>query len=402
VATPEFVDVLCGRLSSEEAMDLVLVGRTAHKLEVVGELCRRLVAQADADVSVSYTTDLHGALHEADLVLSQVRVGGLQGRGFDERLPNDLGIPGEETVGPGGFSSALRTIPAVLDFCRIAEQVAPRAWIVNLTNPSSLVQYAIRRYTSMHVLGTCDTPVRMTRLIAGALNLPIEELEFDYVGMHHAGWVTGVRHQGGDLMPQLLRHPERLAELGVDPELIRAMGVVPTPYFRYYLHPQRMLAAKSKKRSRVEELMSIQAEMLQAYAESDACQHPEVYCQRGAVWYEMIVVPVILALIRDSRERLIVNVDNGDAIPWLPQEAIVEVPCVVGADGARPLAASALPQDLRAFLQAICAYEMLAVQAIVGQSYDLAWRALLANPMLVDADTARTILDRVWPEEWGH
>jgi len=402
VATPELVGVLCERLSPEEAMDLVLVGRTADKLEVVGQLCSQLVAQADVDMSISYTTDTQAALRGADYVLNQMRVGGLEGRAFDESFSNDVGIPGEETVGPGGFSSALRTIPVVLEYCRIAERLAPQALIVNLTNPSSLVQYAIRRCTSMRVLGTCDIPVGTKRLIAGALELPVAELEFDYLGMHHAGWITGVRHRGRDLMPELTRHAERLAELEVDPDLIRAMGVVPTRYFRYYLHPQRMLKLKLKRRSRVEELKAIQAEMLQAYTEPDACQRPEVYSRRGGVWYEMIVVPVLLALMRDSRECLIVNVDNGDTVSWLPPEAIVEVPCVVGASGARPLPAAELPQDLRAFLQANCAYEMLAVQAIVERSYGLAWRALLANPMLPDADQAREVLDRVWPEVWRH
>ncbi len=401
VATPQLVGVLCERFLPEGAMDLILVGRTAQKLRVVGELCRRLVADAGVDISVSYTTDTHAALHEADLILNQMRVGGLEGRAFDESFPDDLGIPGEETVGPGGFSSALRTIPVVLDYCHLAERVAPQALIINLTNPSSLVQYAIRRYTSMRVLGTCDVPVATTRLIARVLGLPIAELEFDYLGMHHAGWVTGVRHRGRDLMPELLRHAERLVELEVDPDLIRAMGVVPTRYFRYYLHPQRMLKLKSKKKARVEELKAMHAEMLQAYTEPDACQRPEVYCRRGAVWYEMIVVPVLLALMRDSRERLIVNVDNGDTIPWLPREAIVELPCVVGATGARPLPAAELPQDLCAFLQANCAYEMLAVQAIAERSYGLAWRALLANPMLADADQAREVLERVWPKDWG-
>ena len=383
-------------------MELVLVGRTADKLQVVGELCGQLVARAGVDISVSYSTDLPAALKGADLILNQVRVGGLEGRAFDESFPNDLGIPGEETVGPGGFSSALRTLPVVLDCCRIAERVAPQALIVNLTNPSSMVQYAIRRYTSMRVLGTCDVPVRTIRLIAAALELPVKTLEFDYLGMHHAGWVTGVRCQGRDVMPQVMQRVERLSALGLDPKLIRAMGVVPTRYFRYYLHPQRMLAVKAGTRPRAEELMGIQAEMLEAYADPEACQDPEVYGRRGAVWYEMIVVPVILALMRDSRECLIVNVDNGETIPWLPAEAIVEVPCLVGVSGVRPLSAPMLAQDLRAFLQANCAYEMLAVQAIVERSYGLAWRALLANPMIVDAEVARTVLDRVWPVEWAH
>jgi len=378
-------------------MDVVLVGRTASKLELVGVLCHKLAEAGNVDLRISYTTDFKAALDGADYILNQIRVGGLQARAFDESFPRELGLPGEETVGPGGFSNALRTIPVILKYCRLAEKVAPNALILNLTNPSSYVQYAIRRYTPMSVLGICDTPVSLTRMIAQALELPYSELEFDYVGMHHAGWVTGVRHLGQDVTPQVLDRAERLTKLGVDPQLIRAIGAVPLHYFKYYFHPEHMLAKSVGRTTRAEELVTIQARMAELYAQPDAHERPDIYAKRGANWYKLIVVPVLLSLVRDSRQVFIVNVDNGCTIPWLPAEGIVELPCIVGASGAHPLTVGPAPLDVMAFSQCNCAYEMLAVQAIVEQSYDLALRALLLNPMIRDVEQARAVLEKVWP-----
>nr|MBC7245940.1 iron-containing alcohol dehydrogenase [Chloroflexota bacterium] len=398
IATPELVDALRNSLQPGEAMDVVLVGRTAEKLQLVGELCCKLAVSCQADLRVSYTTDLEAALEGADYILNQVRVGGLQGRAFDESFPRALGLPGEETVGPGGFSSALRTIPAVLKLVRVAEKLAPRALILNLTNPSSLVQYAIRCYSAMPVLGTCDAPVSLTQMIAKVLELPDAELEFDYVGMHHAGWVTGVRHRGRDVMPLVLERADRLTKLEIDPQLIRAIGAVPSPYFRYYFHPDRMLAKTVGRPTRAEELMTIQTAMETLYARPDAHERPDIYSRRGANWYKMIVVPVLLSLMRDSRQVFIVDIDNNGTIPWLPPEGIIEVPCIVGASGAHALTVGAVPLDVQAFLQRNCAYEMLAVQAIVEGSYEKALRALLLNPLIRDAGQARAVLEKVWPD----
>lgn len=398
VGTPSFIRVLRTRLLPEERLDVVLVGRTPSKLATVGELCCKLAEVSEGDIHVSCTTDMEEALVGADYILNQIRVGGLEGRAFDETFPHELGLPGEETVGPGGFSSALRSIPAVLEYCRQAEKVAPAALILNLANPSSYVQYAIRRYTSMSVLGVCDMPARLTHRLADLLGFPHDQLEFDYVGMHHAGWVTGVRHQGRDVMPQVLERAED-AEPYVDPLLIRAIGAIPSRYFRYHFHPDRMWASQLHNTCRAEELMEIQAELLTDYGRPDAHERPDIGVQRGAVWYELIVAPVLLSLMRDSHQCFILNVDNRSTIPWLPAEAIVEVPCVVGAHGVCPLEVGPVPPDVKAWLQCNCAHEMLAVQGIVERSYALALRALLLNQMIYSLDVARAVLDKVWSQD---
>ncbi len=402
IATPELIDALRKGLLPSEALDVVLVGRTADKLKAVGDLCCKMAEASQSDLHVSYTTAGEAALHGADYILSQVRVGGLEARTFDESFPRELGLPGEETVGPGGFSNALRTIPVALKLSELAKKLAPDALILNLTNPSSLVQYAVRRYSGMRALGICDVPVSLTLMIARALELPYAELEFDYVGMHHAGWVTGVRHRGRDVMLLLLEQAERLSKLEVDPQLIRSIGAIPCSYFRYYFHPDHMLAKAMGRQTRAQELVAIQASMQELFAQPDAHEHPEIYGRRGANWYKLIVVPVLLSLMRDSHQTFIVNTDNQGTLLWLPPEAIIEVPCVVSAAGAHPLTVGPVPPDVQAFLVRNCAYEMLAVQAIVEHSYDGALRALMLNPMIRDATQAQAVLERVWPDAPRH
>lgn len=398
VVTPELVDVLVQESGGRPPLDLVLVGRTREKLEVVGRLCQRMAERATTELNVSFTTDMKAALDGADYIINQIRVGGLKARAFDESFPQEFGIPGEETVGPGGFALSLRTVPVVLDYCRLVEKLAPKALVLNQTNPSSVIQYAITRYTQVSAIGLCNSPVDLIKGVAEVLDAPLEELSISYVGLHHFGWVTKVRWKGEDMMPVVL---DRVRDrLGIDTEIIQAIGTVPCPYFRYFFHPDRMLAKQKGRKPRAEELLQLYAAMLEEYKGWTPAEKPESLTKRGALWYREIVVPVLLAIINDSREQFIVNVVNNSTIPFLPEEAIVEVPAIVGLNEIRPLTVDveAIPPDVVAMLQLNCAYEMLMVEATVERSYPKALRALLLSPLVSSVDQAKGILDRIWPE----
>ncbi len=399
VATPELVDVLSREAIGAGPIHLVLVGRTKEKLEIVGTLCQCMAARGEADLSVSFTTDMEASLADADYIINQIRVGGMEARAFDESFPRRFGIPGEETVGPGGFSYSLRTVPVVLNYCRLVEKLAPQAVILNLTNPSSVVQYAISRYTNVRVVGVCDSPVSLREAIAQLLDIPLQELSFSYVGMHHFGWITRVLWKGQDMMPQVLDRVAEISKLEIDPKILQAIGAIPSPYLKYYFHPDRILAKTEGRPVRAEQLIGVQAAMLEQYKGWASPEKPDTLVRRGAVWYRKIVVPVLMSMIKDARQLLIVNVDNGSAIPWLPAETIVELPAIVGANGVYPLAMGEVPGDVKAMVQMNAAYEMLAVEAIVERSYEKALRALMANWMVHNAGQAKGILDLIWPEE---
>lgn len=400
VATPELARAIRQIPGRTRPIELVLVSRQLDKLAKVAEIAR-LAAADDPLLSLSHTVDREAALGGADYVINQIRVGGLEARAFDESFPHELGLPGEETVGPGGFANTYRTVPVVLEYARLVERLCPAALMLNFANPSSLLQYAISRYTRVRSIGLCNGPVMVGETIAQALGAPVDELVVDYVGMHHFGWVTAVWQQGRNMLPELL---EKAAEVawGVEPVLVRAIGALPGPYLNYVFHPDRTLAKKKGQRPRAEELLELQAEILAAYQPAAGGQWSAALARRKARWYADIIAPVLLALVENGQAnqkqaaRFVLNVTNGQAIPWLPAEAVVEVPVILEHGQIRPLATGSVPPEVKTLIQANCTYEMLAVEAIVEQDRAKALRALLVNPMIQTYDQAIGVLDRVW------
>jgi 6-phospho-beta-glucosidase len=335
--------------------------------------------------------------------LNQVRVGGLEARAHDETFPHVLGMPGEETIGPGGFANALRTIPSVIESLQIISEVAPEATVLNLTNPAGIVQHAATRYTHTRFISLCDSPITLGNDIATLLDVPREQIEIDYLGMNHLGWITGVYDREQDLMERLLERIDRLTYADIDVAYIRATRAIPIPYVRYYLHPERILAQQQGKMPRARQLQSLEQELLAAFEQtaSKQCNPSSVPGRRGAVWYSAIVVPVLDALIHDRNTIWIVNVTNSQHIPWLPPETVIEVPARINRLGAHPLplAVDALSEDLRTILYSQAVYEALAVPAIVEHNHTQALLALVAHPMIRSLDQAERVLDAVWSSE---
>jgi 6-phospho-beta-glucosidase len=382
-------------------MEVMLLGRTADKLERVAALSKRLAEHASVPLTVNHTTDLRFGLEGSDYVLNQIRVGGYEARAYDESFPQAFGIPGEETFGPGGMNNALRTIPVTLEHCELIEKVAPDTLIINLTNPSSFIQYAISHYTDVQVVGVCDSPVWLAGAVATLVGAPADEVWVGYVGMHHFGWVTEASWRGQDIMPEILEKIEDLPGLPVDADIVQAIGAIPTSYFKYYYHSDRMLAKQKGKETRAEQLMALQAEIMEDLQEEDLDEMPASLVSRGAAWYEKIIVPVTLAHINDSKEVFIVNVRNGKTVPWMPEDAIVEMPAVVTSQGFYPLQPPKASPDIQAMVRLNAAFEMLWVEAIVEKSYPKALRAMMLNHLVGNLDQARDILKEIWPGEWG-
>lgn len=422
IATPELFNALAAAAECP-ALRVLLHGRDADKLERVGRICTIIIGRAD-DLHVEWTTDLAHALDGADVVLNQVRVGGLSARAFDESFPHAFDIPGEETVGPGGFANALRTVPVCLKYAWEIEKRAPQAWLINLTNPAGIVQTALERASKVRVVSVCDSPVTLVEHVAKLVGVHARELHIEYVGMLHFGFVVGVTHNGADVMPRVLENIAQLPGLVADSRILRAMGVVPSPYLNYFLAPELMLTRQRAKGStRASELQDLETQILQEYTAGDFTN----LGKRAAAWYEKIIVPVLLALLAPTAhnpqitqihtdQRMepassrftppnyglarnnesvdhIVNVRNGESVPFLPSETIVEVRSRVSSQGIVPYVTALVPRDVQAMLQTNAAYEALVVEAILEESYDKAWRALRLNPLVSSAAKARAMLD---------
>jgi 6-phospho-beta-glucosidase len=407
VATPALVQALldwAGHAQDRPELRVILLGRSARKLAQVRAVCHRMLLGAQPAIHIEATTDLRTGLWRVDYVLNQVRVGGLDARAHDETFPQALGLPGEETVGPGGFANALRTIPVVNAALRIVNEVAPNAVVLNLTNPAGIVQYAATRFVHSNIISLCDSPFTLCDELAKLVEKPRSAIDIGYLGMNHLGWVVSMCDAEQDLMELALERIDRMAHLGVDASYMRASRAIPIPYVRYYLYPERIVAQQQGKTPRARQLQALEQELLTRYENMDDASNgdasaSEAVAKRGAVWYSAIIVPILDALINNHASTWIVSVANQNLIPWLPSDTVIEVPCRIDRRGAHPLPVPEylLSLELRTLLFSLALYEELAACAIVEQNRDLALRALLAHPLIRTIERAQAVLKAVWP-----
>jgi 6-phospho-beta-glucosidase len=373
----------------------------AGHLDVMTRLARAMFAARGADFTVTAHSSLRAALDGADFVFTTFRPGGLRARHLDESIPLGYGVVGQETVGPGGFLMALRSVPVLLDIAAILAEVAPDAWIVNYTNPTNVVTDAVTRNSDAKIVGLCDQWAGDTETWAALLGLPYEGLEIDWMGLNHGTWASRARLNGasldlGSLLESRLppglaatphRDPARMAELG------RALGLLVNSYSKYYFfHDDVVRELRAKGTTRAEDIMA----MLPAYYEQIAAEagkpDPRPSSERGGGEHGEFAVDVICAIARDEGRRFVINTRNRGAIASLEPEAIVEVPCLVGRQGPTPLVMGELPRAVRGLTQAVHEYEWLAADAAATGDERIALRALLAHPFVTSKRVAENIL----------
>ncbi|WP_018248412.1 family 4 glycosyl hydrolase [Orenia marismortui] len=390
--TPLLFDAIINYKEKIDFDEICLNGRTESKLEKVAKLSQNLIDKSDYDFKLTYTTDRKEALIEADIVLNQIRVGGMKARANDEEFPLKYDIIGEETVGPGGFANALRTVPVALDLASEMEKFCPEALLMNLTNPASIVQQAIEEETNINVVSICDLPMGVLNKIAKLLKVEVNEIKYNYFGLNHLGWYTGIYVRGEDRTEDVLDKIEEL-ELGIDVEWIRSLGIIPLPYLKYYYHHNREVEkAQNKDQLRAQELIQTSEEIAKSL-EDNPESIPELIYQRGAIWYSDMIVPMIAAIDNDKNEEFILNIANNGLIPGIDDEVIVEVSTIVNANSIRALEVIEVPVNVKSILQQEANYRNLATKAAITQNKDDIIQALVSNPQVDNYDLAYQIWD---------
>lgn len=409
---------------SERRVDAVsLYDVDADRLEAIQHVLAQMAAgRADAP-AVSVTTVLDEALADADFVFSAVRVGGLEGRRVDEHVALDLGVLGQETTGPGGIAFGLRTVPVAVGIAERVASVAPQAWVINFTNPAGMITEAMHRVLGDRVVGICDSPIGLARRAARALGLDPAATSADYVGLNHLGWLRGLRHDGVDVLPRLLADDAALATVEearlFGPEWVRALGALPNEYLYYYYFTRDAIAAiRDEPATRGDFLAEQQSGFYRAVAaapdaaleewqrvrrERDETYMAEVREEAGTGereaadleggGYEGVALAFMGAVMRGEQTSMILDVRNGAAVPGLPEDAVVEVPCHVDASGARPLATGPLAGHQLGLLQQVKSVERLTIEAALTGDAATALKALALHPLVDSVTTARRLLE---------
>jgi 6-phospho-beta-glucosidase len=323
-------------------------------------------------------------------------VGGQQARHRDESLVRH-GIVGQETTGAGGFAKAIRTIPKILEIAARVRAKAPGAWVVNFTNPSGIVTEALLRHGGVEAVGLCNIPVETRMEAAKALSAPPESLELDWVGLNHLGWVRRVRLAGEDItdavIGMLSGGPANIPDLDYGPDLFAALRMIPSPYLRYFYATEDMVATlQAQPKTRAQVVMELEDRLFAYYRDPATHEKPALLSERGGAWYSRVALSVMEGLLSPVPRVEVVNTLNRGALPWLPDDAVVEVPAEVSSFGVKVRPIEPVPEEILGLIRQVKSYERLTIEAAITQSREKALLALMANPLVRTLAKARAVL----------
>ena len=391
--TPELVEGFVTRSDRLPVDELVLLDIDPDRLAIVGALAERMARTAGWSGSVLLTDRPREAIEGADFVIVQLRVGGNQARLRDETIPPRFGFIGQETTGPGGFAKALRTVPVVLELAELTAQIGAReAWVVDFTNPTGLVTQALLDQ-GHRACGLCNVAIGVQREVAAHFGVEPDRVRLDHVGLNHLSWERAILVDGVDRLPELLADPPPELLEGEPVELVRALGALPSSYLRYYYRTSEVLEHQRTHRTRAEEVLEIEAGLLELYRDPSLDTKPRLLEQRGGAWYSDAAAALVASLHAGTGDDQVVDVLNQGAIPNLPAGDVVEVTCRVDRAGAFGHPTEPLAPEMLGLVQHLKAYERLTIEAAVTGSRSVALKALTTNPLVADVDRATPLLD---------
>lgn len=361
-------DALAAVAEELPRLRFVLHGRDREALAIVSTFAARFVN--GLGWTVEATDELRVALEDPDMVLHQIRYGGLAGRNDDETLCAAFGLPCDETLGLGGLNALLRTGRAIADVGEALARHCPDAWIVNLTNPLSAVTTLLRRrYGMTRCLGVCELPLLTARAVASILDVPFAALGWHYSGINHRGFLHHLSVEGRDVLPDLIRALPDARLPGIEAAWVDDLQAVPLKYFALLM---RSPAGTPGGRARF--IVDLRRDLLADMA-GGAAGLPVRLMDRAMPRYPLGVVPIVLAL---TGARTV------DTVASVPNDTLVtpEVRIALDRDGIREAATVRPPEPVRRALAPLVSHEAAMVRACQAPSADTICEAVRLDPLI--------------------
>lgn len=397
--------------------------------DIIANACEIIIKERAPEIEFVATVDPEEAFRDVDFVMAHIRVGGLSMREQDEKIPLKHGILGQETCGPGGLAYGMRSIPGVIGLIDYMEKYSPDAWMLNYSNPASIVAEATRiMRPHSKIINICDMPVAIKKSMADILGLDSEKDIIErYYGLNHFGWWTELYDkEGNDLMPRLKEHVKQWGygakNDGINNPLLEESSwmdtftkakdlyavdpdTLPNTYLKYYLYPDYVVEHSNPTYTRANEVMDHREknvfEECKRIAQAGTAEGTSIEAGEHAEF----IVQLAGALSYNTFERMLLIVPNKGSIENLDPTAMVEVPCLVSKAGVEPLSMGAIPQFQKGLIEQQVSVEKLVVQAYLEKSYQKLWQALTLSKTVPSARVAKKILDDLieankdfWPE----
>ena len=414
--TPELIEGFILRQKEMPITEIWLVdveeGR--EKLEIVGAMAKRMVKAAGLDWKVNLTLDRREALKDADFVTTQFRVGLLDARIRDERIPLKYGYMGQETNGAGGMFKAFRTVPVILSIIEDMKELCPNAWLINFTNPSGIItEAAIKVGGWKKTIGLCNVPIGHMTSSNAVMGFPQfdETLFYKFAGLNHFHWHRVWDKAGNEITDYLIEQVynpankakyegmKNIRNLPFAYEQVKDLGLLPCGYHRYYYITEDMLSeeleAYAKNETRAETVKKTEAELFELYKDEKLDYKPEQLTKRGGTHYSDAACEVIASIINDKRKIMVVSTQNNGAIADLPYDSIVEISAMITSHGAEPINWGSFKPAARGILQVQKAMEEVVIDAAVTGDYGTALQAFTINPLINGGAKAKAMLNEM-------
>ena len=412
--TPELMNGFISRYDRLPIKEIWLVDveRGREKLEIVGAMAQRMWDASGHDVKVHLTLDRREALKDADFVTTQFRVGLLEARIKDERIPFSHGMLGQETNGAGGMFKALRTIPVILDIVEEMKELCPNAWLVNFTNPSGMVTESVIRYGKWNrCIGLCNVPIGAMLNEPKLIDKTLDDLVYRFAGIDHFHWhrvfdaATGAEVTM-DIIDAMLNPkteddgtPANIHNIPFYREQLDHLGMIPCGYHRYYYLQSDMLDDGLKEfngeGTRAQQVKKVEEELFELYKDPNLAEMPEQLSKRGGAHYSDVATESIAAIYNNANEHIVCSTLNNGAIPDLPDDAVVQVSSYVGGAGAQPVAFGPMTTSARGYLQLMWNMQRLVEEAAVYGDYGALLEAVALNPQTPSGSEAKQCIDEL-------
>lgn len=405
--TPELVDGFLKRFHTLPVRELWLVDIPAgkEKLEIVAALAKRMVRKAGVSLEIKTTFNRKEALPGADFVTTQLRVGQLEARIADERIPLKHGLLGQETNGAGGLFKGLRTIPVILDICRDMQEMCPNAWLINFTNPVGMIMESINRNSTFKkIIGLCNIPFGMHKEVSKLANSPMNEIQVTFGGLNHMVFGAKVMKDNVDITAEILdkwgnQSVSNIKGINWDSRFIKELGVIPCSYHRYYYmtaeYLEEALIKYENHETRAECVKEIEDTLFELYKNPSLAEKPKQLENRGGAYYSDAACNLIHSIYNDIGDIQAVNTINQGAITNFEKDEIVEVSCRITKNGPVPVNVGKLPKAVNGLLQQIKSFEIAGSEAAMTGDYNKALLALMINPMVASQKAAVLVLDEL-------
>jgi 6-phospho-beta-glucosidase len=393
--TPEIIEGLILNLNKLPLTELALMDLDSERLQILGDLTLRMLKTAEVRIKLTLSQNLSQALEDSAFVITQIRVGGSAARLNDEKAAAAAGLLAQETTGAAGFLKAVRTVPVMLEIASVLEKICPQAWLLNFTNPVSLITQALVRHSKVKILGLCNVPITMRKIFARLLHLPDEELELKYMGLNHLSWVLDVLCRGKSLKSELMRRWRAQSKMPFPKSFLKGLGLFPSPYLRYYYFTPQVLEQQRSKGLRALEVQKIEAKLLQLYRSPRMRHKPALLARRGGSFYSTAAVQLMTDLAQGkncSKTLPIINLPV--SYPGFKADTVMELPVKIVQGKLIPQAAELGKAELE-LMQSVKAYEELTIKAVLEKSAAQALQALMLHPLVGDYAKAKAILKKV-------